>query len=706
MEKTKNTKKKAFTLVELIIVVTIFTILTTIGFIGFSGYTKKSRDSVREVALTDLSKALEVHRATSGSYPKPENITHTGTLLWTQVVQVWKMWENLSKILWFSKPLFDPTTKSSYVYGVTTSQKNYQITATLEGNSAFSFVTQTYAKSPYTARVKGNYNGLLTFMTWGQKFVSNVPSLIFTGSGDLFSTGTYFVVDDGKNIAYSLEAKTFENTEVSESLLPTALTWVAIPSKQSEFLINAEVFESILWVDRTTIEYMVYGTNWQFVMKNETTPEEEVPEIPEIPQWKCWDILTLSWSDITYTTKYMPDGRCWTTQNMRHEVNNCRSKNHDWTLPHDSCETPVTNTWYSIESHGLLYQWEPANQVCQALWTWWSLPTDTQWHNIDLAYHDTITSCDPNRSWYGCSGGWWFWTKWWWLISNLPWMLNPARTHDRFGIRWDRWASTMYNSTNAYRRSLFLGSDSLVSWTYSTIRRTYTQLWDAQSVVCTKTLPPEEIPPISWKCWDQLTVDGYKYNTKKMNDGTCWTATPMKHWDVMLVWTWSDSFPSDATKIEKWCYDSNPANCQSHGALYSWYEALWIWSGSTLITEDTSKSVCWKLWTWWGLPSDNDFITLKNSPNNCTWWYATSSPYNLSNNMCWLSPIRGWDLKATSPRSFVYKDQYQNWWSSGQANSVNGLYTMIQSNQVNPTTTRSQSKLWGFSIICVNKSTQ
>jgi len=40
-------KKKAFTLVELIVVITILTILGTIAFISLQGYSRDARDSTR-----------------------------------------------------------------------------------------------------------------------------------------------------------------------------------------------------------------------------------------------------------------------------------------------------------------------------------------------------------------------------------------------------------------------------------------------------------------------------------------------------------------------------------------------------------------------------------------------------------------------------------------------------------------------------------
>ncbi|MDQ7009472.1 MAG: type II secretion system protein [Candidatus Gracilibacteria bacterium] len=51
-------KKRAFTLVELIVVITILAILATVGFVSFSGYLAGTRDVNRISQLKSMSDAL------------------------------------------------------------------------------------------------------------------------------------------------------------------------------------------------------------------------------------------------------------------------------------------------------------------------------------------------------------------------------------------------------------------------------------------------------------------------------------------------------------------------------------------------------------------------------------------------------------------------------------------------------------------------
>jgi len=80
--KTNNTrdvfcKKKAFTLVELIIVITILAILATIAFVSFHGYSAQSRDANRLATVKNISTGLDVFYTKTGVLPPPDTIEFT-----------------------------------------------------------------------------------------------------------------------------------------------------------------------------------------------------------------------------------------------------------------------------------------------------------------------------------------------------------------------------------------------------------------------------------------------------------------------------------------------------------------------------------------------------------------------------------------------------------------------------------------------------
>jgi prepilin-type N-terminal cleavage/methylation domain-containing protein len=56
----RNTKKQAFTLVELIVVITILAILGTIAFISLQGYSQDAKNSKVSSDLGTLASAIEI----------------------------------------------------------------------------------------------------------------------------------------------------------------------------------------------------------------------------------------------------------------------------------------------------------------------------------------------------------------------------------------------------------------------------------------------------------------------------------------------------------------------------------------------------------------------------------------------------------------------------------------------------------------------
>jgi len=143
-------------------------------------------------------------------------------------------------------------------------------------------------------------------------------------------------------------------------------------------------------------------------------------------KWKCGDTVSAWW--YTYTTKVWMDGNCWTSTNMKHwtmiadndsdNSNNENEPSDNTTIEkwcYENNDTNCKNEWW-------LYTWAEAmwidpiyntsnytwvedktKSVCWALWTWWSLPTDTQWTALENAW-----------------ATWWTWNKLWGLVSALP----------------------------------------------------------------------------------------------------------------------------------------------------------------------------------------------------------------------------------------------------------------------------------------------
>ena len=67
MGKTYN--KQGFTIVELLIVIVVIGILAAITIVAFNGVQGRARDSQRIQDMQSIVKALEIYKATNGSYP-------------------------------------------------------------------------------------------------------------------------------------------------------------------------------------------------------------------------------------------------------------------------------------------------------------------------------------------------------------------------------------------------------------------------------------------------------------------------------------------------------------------------------------------------------------------------------------------------------------------------------------------------------------
>ena len=137
---------KAFTLVELIIVITILAILSTIAFVSFQSYTASARDSNRQVTLKEISKSLDINKVVTWTYPVPENIYATWNIIWTNLFQVWVIWDNISRLLKINKTPLDPISNTNYLYWLSLDNKYYQIACTAENLSAW-IISQTYAET-------------------------------------------------------------------------------------------------------------------------------------------------------------------------------------------------------------------------------------------------------------------------------------------------------------------------------------------------------------------------------------------------------------------------------------------------------------------------------------------------------------------------------------------------------------------------------
>ncbi|MDD4151548.1 MAG: prepilin-type N-terminal cleavage/methylation domain-containing protein [Candidatus Gracilibacteria bacterium] len=260
---------KAFTLVELIIVITILTILATIGFMSYQSYTADARDSSRVTSVREISNGLEISFTKNSKYPMPDSPILTGSINGYTYSYKGFVGDSVSKNLKLSDTK-DPLSKSYYVYAVDVNQSAFQLATVLENNlvSKNNFINNTYAAGIPTAKVSGNYKGVIKFSSGAsnqETWIANIPSLIWnnTGSISLLSTNTRYVVNNKSNLPYDLNNGTDIGSKDANSIIKevTGATGTSIIGVNITDIINGTKTISEIFTGTTLDSFNTFGNS-------------------------------------------------------------------------------------------------------------------------------------------------------------------------------------------------------------------------------------------------------------------------------------------------------------------------------------------------------------------------------------------------------------------------------------------------------------
>ena len=158
----RNTKKQAFTLVELIVVITILAILGTIAFISLQGYSQDAKNSKVSSDLGTLASAIEISNTKGATDIKSildngkntnVELTNSSTfgsgIALTDGTTAWIGWVNFADLNQNGadfKDSSEPARDYVYAYAASGSIAYYQIAGQIK--------TPAWAEQVY---VKGNY---------------------------------------------------------------------------------------------------------------------------------------------------------------------------------------------------------------------------------------------------------------------------------------------------------------------------------------------------------------------------------------------------------------------------------------------------------------------------------------------------------------------------------------------------------------------
>ena len=512
-------RKKAFTLVELIVVITILAILWTIAFISLQWYAANARDSRRISDIWNIKKSLELFTLQTEKYPLPDNgetVTYSWEIVWTQ----WTLWDNVVKQLSRNikkKPL-DPITNEEYIYSTTENRWEYEVLAIYEWWIANNTIlNQTHAADTWYVKVDGTYNQLYTST---DSFIIPTPSLITSEELPLVLDGTNIksqVVTGQLNrpsrtntavqtwwldIVLSVYTGSLKKTSTDQekidamAAIQSAYTWsiLSIVWSYQNLLSQTSTWELVSFVDVVVLNN---NTSWQNVSASQWWNES-----PSLDWWRVLDsncdiddivIWTQTWAGCNSTLWdwfewwKQDNGSDWTVWScLDYSWNNnatctiddvsmaSSTKANTWfTGINSNLDTEVDNIWWK------LYTWTNSTSACPI---GRHVPSDGDWEILETTLNGS--NCRNTSDGWKCDGLWWKLHNTKDASNNIVQALKvPLAGHrtawgtlsTHRGLIGSLWTSTPTGGNAYYRR---------VHWNNSTINRfSYSQTM-AFSISC------------------------------------------------------------------------------------------------------------------------------------------------------------------------------------------------------------------------------
>ena len=124
------------------------------------------------------------------------------------------------------------------------------------------------------------------------------------------------------------------------------------------------------------------------------------------------------------------------------------------------------------------------------------------------------------------------------------------------------------------------------------------------SIVILASCNDSSTDPVELPCGQQtVNYMGKIYNTVEIGE-QCWLKENLDA-GTMIASNDSSDWQTDNGIIEKYCYNNDPANCNTYGGLYNWYEAM------NYDTTEGSKGICpdgWHIPTLADVQELQDFV--------------------------------------------------------------------------------------------------
>ncbi len=188
-------------------------------------------------------------------------------------------------------------------------------------------------------------------------------------------------------------------------------------------------------------------------------------------------------------------------------------------------------------------------------------------------------------------------------------------------------------------------------------------------------------------CPPTVTYAGKTYNTVLIGN-QCWLKENLNVGTMVNSTTQADSQRNNGI-IEKYCYDNNPANCETYGGLYQWNEAM------QYSKTPGAQGICPP---GWHIPTLEEVAVLKasagNNANNIK-AIGQGTGANAGTDSTGFSALLSGMRSAFG--AFHYLSIYTYFWTSTEHNTETAYMLPALGAMYNTTTSKTE----GYSIRCI-----
>ena len=324
-------------------------------------------------------------------------------------------------------------------------------------------------------------------------------------------------------------------------------------------------------------------------------------------------------------------------------------------------------------------------QQCETYVLRWTIstPCHTSWDEVEIEFNSTPTVANAGPDQYYVQG-----------TSTTLEGNTPENGLGYWSIVSGTGGSIQF-PTNP--NSVFIGQNGVV----------YELMWTI-STECSSSSDNVIIYSGEFQCGLPLidSRDGQSYSTIQIG-GQCWMAENLN----LGVRIDGEETMVDNDTIEKYCYDDDPANCETYGGLYQWWEMM------QYTTLQATQGICP---TGWHIPTDEEWKILEGTVDS---QYPVGDPewdddgyrgldagLNLKSTSGWFSNGNGTDMYGFSALPggsryyggvFGYRGYYGDWWSSDEGHIPQLAWYRRLSNGDDRSNRYEPGKNYGISVRCL-----